>query len=76
MTEALGDEGWFHREGVLLNDRQPEQLAKAIDDLKAVNNTPTPGRAVAALSFGFWTAMFGPDYEGLWRATLHRIAAN
>ena len=75
MTEALGDEGWFHRTGVLLNDRQPEQLAKAIDDLKAVNNTPTPGRTVAALSFGFWTAMFGPDYEGLWRATLHRIAA-
>jgi hypothetical protein len=36
---------------------------------------PTPGRIVAALSFGFWTAMFGPDYEGLWRTTLHRIAA-
>jgi hypothetical protein len=36
---------------------------------------PGAGRIVAALSFGFWTAMFGPDYEGLWRATLHRIAA-
>jgi hypothetical protein len=36
---------------------------------------PTPGRIVAALSFGFWTAMFGPHYEGLWRTTLHRIAA-
>jgi hypothetical protein len=75
MTEALGGEDWFHRAGVLLNDRQPEQLAKALEDLKAVNNTPTPGRVVAALSFGFWTAMFGPDYEGLWRATLRRIAA-
>lgn len=75
MTEALGDEGWFYRTGVLLNDRQPEQLAKAIEDLKAVNKTPTPGRTVAALSFGFWTAMFGPDYEGLWRATLRRIAS-
>jgi hypothetical protein len=75
MTEALGAEGWFHQAGVLLNDRQVEQLAKAIEDLKAVNQTPTPGRIVAALSFGFWTAMFGPDYEGLWRATLHSIAA-
>jgi hypothetical protein len=75
MTEALGNEGWFHQVGVLLNDRQPGQLAKAIEDLRAVNTAPTPGRIVAALSFGFWTAMFGPDYEGLWRATLHRIAA-
>jgi hypothetical protein len=75
MAEAVGDDGWFHHAGVLLNDRQPEQLTKAIDDLKAVNKTPTPGRIVAALSFGFWTAMFGPDYEGLWRATLRRIAA-
>ena len=75
MTEALGCEGWFHQAGVLLNDHQPEQLTKATDDLKAVNKTPTPGRIVAALSFGFWTAMFGPVYEGLWRATLRRIAA-
>ena len=36
---------------------------------------PTAGRIVAALSFGFWTAMFGPHYEGLWRKALHRIAA-
>ena len=75
MTEAFGGEGWFHHAGVLLNERQPEQLAKALEDLKARNKTPSSGRIVAALNFGFWTAMFGPDYEGLWRATLRRIAA-
>ncbi len=75
MAEAVGDEAWFHQAGVLLNDRQPEQLTKAVEDLNAVNKMPTPGRIVAALSFGFWTAMFGPHYEGLWRTTLHRIAA-
>jgi Abi-like protein len=75
MAEGLGDEAWFHQAGVLLNDRQPDQLIKAVEDLKAVNKMPTPGRIVAALSFGFWTAMFGPHYEGLWRTTLHRIAA-
>jgi Abi-like protein len=75
MAEGLGDEAWFHQAGVLLNDRQPDQLTKAVEDLKAVNKMPTPGRIVAALSFGFWTAMFGPHYEGLWRTTLHRIAA-
>jgi hypothetical protein len=60
MTEAFGGEGWFQQPGVLLNERQPEQLAKAIEDLESVNKMPTPGRIVAALSFGFWTAMFGP----------------
>jgi hypothetical protein len=75
MAEGLGDEAWFQQAGVLLNDRQPDQLTKAVEDLKAVNKMPTPGRIVAALSFGFWTAMFGPHYEGLWRTTLHRIAA-
>jgi Abi-like protein len=75
MTEALGGEGWFHQAGILLNDRQPDQLSKAIKDLEAVNKMPTAGRIVAALSFGFWTAMFGPHYEGLWRKALHRIAA-
>jgi hypothetical protein len=75
MTGAFGGESWFYEAGVLQNDRQPKQLAKAIMDLKAVNKTPTPGRIVAALTFGFWTAMFGPDYEGLWRATLRGIAA-
>lgn len=75
MTEAFEDEGWFHQGAVLLSARQPEQLAKAIEDLKSVNQTPTPGRIAAALNFGFWAAMFGPDYEGLWRASLHRIAA-
>jgi hypothetical protein len=75
MAEGLRDEAWFHQAGVLLNDRQPDQLTKAVEDLKAVNKMPTPGRIVAALSFGFWTAMFGPHYEGLWRTTLHRIAA-
>src|SRR5271168_1299808 len=63
MAEAVGDEAWFHQAGVLLNDRQPEQLTKAVEDLNAVNKMPTPGRIVAALSFGFWTAMFGPHYE-------------
>jgi hypothetical protein len=28
---------------------------------------------VAALTFSFWTAMFGKDYETLWQQTLHRI---
>ena len=47
---------------------------KAIDDSSSASGKePTPGRIVAALTFSFWTAMFGKDYETLWQTTLHRI---
>lgn len=67
-------EAWFHDEGFLLGSYQPEQLAKAIADVESGGKKATPGRTVAALTFSFWTGMFGADYETLWQQTLHRIA--
>lgn len=72
MTEAV-NESWFHEPGLLLGEWQPEQLAKAIQDIEANKKEATPGRIVAALTFSFWTAMFGKDYETLWQTTLHKI---
>lgn len=72
MTEAR-HEGWFHDDGFLLGDRQPEQIAKAIEDIKDGGRDPTPGRIVAAVTFSFWTAMFGAPYEDLWQTTLRKI---
>lgn len=72
MAEAV-NENWFHEEGLLLGEWQPEQLAKAIQDIEANKKEPTPGRVIAALTFSFWTAMFGKDYETLWQTTLHKI---
>jgi hypothetical protein len=72
MAEAR-HEGWFHDDGVLLAEWQPDQLAKAINDLEQDGKEATPGRIVAALTFGFWTSMFGKDYEVLWQTTLHRV---
>jgi hypothetical protein len=72
MTEAR-HEGWFHDDGMLLGEWQSEQLAKAIKDVEADGKAATPGRIVAALTFSFWTSMFGKDYETLWQTTLHRI---
>ena len=74
MTQAR-HEGWFHEDGMLLAEKQPDQLAQAIDDIQREGKEATPGRIVAALTFSFWTAMFGKDYETLWQTTLHRIAA-
>jgi hypothetical protein len=72
IAEALHDR-WFDDEGFLRGDRQPEQLAKAISDIKNSGREATPGRIVAALTFSFWTAMFGTCYEEFWQTTLHRI---
>lgn len=74
MTEAR-HEDWFHDAGFLLGERQPDQLAKAIEDVREDRREPTPGRIVAAVTFSFWTSMFGKDYETLWQTTLHRIAS-
>jgi hypothetical protein len=75
MSEAR-HESWFFDEGFLLDAKQPEQLAKAIKDIKDSKREPTPGRIVAELTFGFWTAMFGTVYDDLWRRTLYLIAQN
>lgn len=72
MAEAVS-ESWFQEETVLLGQWQPEQLAKAINDIEQSGKDPTPGRIVAALTFSFWTAMFGKDYETLWQQTLHKV---
>jgi hypothetical protein len=34
----------------------------------------TPGRVVAALTFGFWKAMLNKQYENLWQTVLHKAA--
>lgn len=73
MTEAY-HETWFQDRAIILQERQAEQVAKAISDIEAERKEVTPGRIVAALTFSFWTSMFGTDYETLWQQTLHRIA--
>lgn len=73
MQEEYG-EGWFHDEGMLQGSVQLEQVTKAIEDIEGEGKEATPGRIVAALTFSFWTAMVGKEYEDLWQATLNAIA--
>ncbi|MDQ0304497.1 transposase InsO family protein [Ancylobacter polymorphus] len=42
--------------------------------IRDARKTETPGRVVAALTFGYWTAMVGREYEDLWQRTLKDIA--
>lgn len=73
MTGAFHD-NWFHESGVLVLDAQSHQLTKAIEDIAAGEKQPASSQIVAALTFSFWTSMFGKEYESLWQTTLHSIA--
>jgi hypothetical protein len=46
-----------------------KQVIVAVERLEK-GKTITRGRIVAGLSFGFWSGLFGPRYEELWR---HRL---
>jgi Abi-like protein len=65
---------WYDLEANLANPVQLEMLAKARKDMAEAKKTETSGRMVAALTFGYWTAMLGKEYENLWQTTLKDIA--
>lgn len=73
MTAAHG-EAWFDMAEHQLNPVQADMLAKARAELAEKRKEETPGRMVASLTFGFWTAMLGREYETLWQTTLKDIA--
>lgn len=73
MTEIYGDM-WFDMQQHQLNATQADMLARARDDLTDKGKDHTPARIVASLTFGFWTAMLGKEYETLWQQTLKSIA--
>ncbi len=72
MSEAFGEE-WFDLPAYQVNPRQAEMIEKARRDLTEERKEHAPGRMVAALTFGYWTAMLGKEYEDLWQAKLRRI---
>jgi hypothetical protein len=51
---------------------QPDAVKQVITAVERVGkgNRITRGRVIAALSFGFWSGLFGGQYEELWRQQL------
>lgn len=74
MSAARKDECWFQDDRVITLPHQRRQVTEALNELAKAKKVATPGRVVAALTFSFWTAMFGRPYENLWQMHLHRIA--
>jgi hypothetical protein len=55
----------------------PQKLENAKESILRQGKLLTPGRIVAELSFGFWTALVGRKYEKrLWVPHIHRAFPN
>ncbi len=65
---------WFERPEFQLGRNQAAQLEKAKRDLQEERKPLEPGRIFAALTFGYWTAFLGKDYDRHWQRGLHKIA--
>lgn len=53
-----------------------KQVLEVEGRLKKIHKKPTPGRIYSGLSFGFWSTLFGTDYEELWRHCLRFVFKN
>lgn len=69
LTQAHG-EFWFDELGVITDVFQRNQIGEAKISLVRDKKPLEPGRVVASLSFGFWTACLGKKYEDMWRRHL------
>lgn len=73
MTEAKGS-GWFLPERGIVDIRQASQVQTATHELSSRSGSFEDSHIVAALTFSFWTAMFGRHHDLTWKEALHRIA--
>ena len=65
---AVYGEWWFNRGDVIWQLFQRRRIGEAQVDLAQEGKQITPGRVVASLMFGFWTACLAAPYDNaLWR---------
>lgn len=57
----------------ILNEASRKRVHETIARITRDHKTPTRGRVVAGLSFGFWRALFDKRYDQLWVSHLHRV---
>src|SRR5690606_38694135 len=72
MKLRFGD-GWLLDSSQHLHERQKRKVRRALDELTLNRKAHTSEQVLSTLSFGFWTALLGTDYEDLWRKALHQI---
>jgi len=72
LTLSICDSSVWLCDPSLLSEESRERVNDALCRLEREGRTTTRGRVIAALSFGFWRALFGGRYENLWRSHLAR----
>ena len=76
VSRILADPLWLRSTSTILLPRERDAVAKAEFDLTRRNRTAEPGRVVAELMFGFWTAIFSRPYElPIWQGGRVPLAA-
>ena len=61
LWNDTGKSDWYERPP--LRFREIESVRKAKDHITRWGHAVTPGRVVSELTFGFWTALIGREYE-------------
>lgn len=71
------NERWFDPRFKVLVGKEEKMIGDAKNKLKERGKTVEPGRVVAELSFGFWTALTEKRYvDSLWIPYLHKAFPN
>ena len=71
IAAAAPAETWLE-DHKILNAHARNRVGETLARIRKDGKTPTRGRVVAGLSFGFWRALFDRKYEQLWVTHLHR----
>jgi hypothetical protein len=71
MDAAAAPRDTWLEDPAILNDAARRRVRETIGRIAREGKTPTRGRVVAGLSFGFWRALFDKKYDGLWVSHLH-----
>ena len=71
IAAAAPAETWLE-DHKILNAHARNRVGETIARIRKDGKTPTRGRVVAGLSFGFWRALFDRKYEQLWVTHLYR----
>jgi hypothetical protein len=64
---------WFDKVDIVIMPNQSGMIRKAKIMLASHKKEVESSRIIPELPFGFWTAMFGSEYDDLWRERLYTI---
>ena len=73
MRNRFGEE-WLLDASECLSEKQVQKVRRALVEVSLNRKPHTSEQVLSTLSFGFWTALLGKEYEALWRETLYQIA--